>query len=55
MNLPSVVAKAPVKWANVIAVEGFDEKAENLLSSLLELDPKKRISVEDALNHPFFE
>jgi cell division control protein 7 len=32
LNLPSVVAKAPVKWASVIAVGGFDDKAENLLS-----------------------
>ncbi|CAD8092016.1 unnamed protein product [Paramecium primaurelia] len=55
LNLPSVVAKTPINWRSVIHVEGFDDKAEDLLTQLLELDPQKRIKVEDALQHPFFE
>lgn len=31
------------------------EAGFNLLSSLLEYDPLKRITAEDALNHPYFQ
>lgn len=54
VHLPSVVAKTPIKWSNIIAIKDFDDKAEDLLTNLLELDPSKRIKVEDALKHPFF-
>ena len=32
LNLPSVVAKTPINWRSVIHVEGFDDKAEDLLT-----------------------
>jgi len=31
----------------------FDEQAVDLLSKLLEFDPSKRLSAEEALQHPF--
>lgn len=34
---------------------GFDDDAEDLLRRLLCLDPSKRIKVEEALEHKFFE
>ena len=33
----------------------FDENAYDLLKRLLALDATKRITVEDALKHPFFK
>ena len=32
----------------------IDEVAMDLFSKMLQLDPKKRITIDDALNHPFF-
>ena len=32
----------------------IDEVAMDLFSKMLQLDPKKRITVDEALNHPFF-
>lgn len=36
-------------------IEGFDDEMEGLLSSMLKLDPDERISVEEALQHSFFD
>lgn len=34
--------------------EGISEDAKDLIRKLLEYDPEKRLSAEDALNHPWF-
>mmetsp|Transcript_8723 Transcript_8723/g.8265 ORF Transcript_8723/g.8265 Transcript_8723/m.8265 type:complete len:297 (-) Transcript_8723:8-898(-) len=33
----------------------FSDTAKDLLSKMLVLDPSKRITIDDALNHPYFE
>ena len=33
---------------------GRSEELKNLISQCLEVDPEKRITAEDALQHPFF-
>ena len=43
------------KWKEAIQIEGFDDVAEDLLKGFLQLDPSKRISVEEALAHGFFK
>ena len=45
--------KSIVLWD--IYREDFDDIAYDLLNGLLELNPGKRISLEMALEHPFFE
>jgi serine/threonine protein kinase len=35
--------------------EGYDDVLDDLLYKLLALNPDKRITVEDALRHPFFD
>ena len=35
--------------------EGFDDVAEDLLKKLIALDQSERISVEEAIDHPFFD
>ncbi len=47
--------KVEFSFKAVAKLEGFDEVAESLLKRLLELNPKRRIKVEDALAHPFFK
>jgi len=37
------------KWDNI------DKNSKDLIKKLLEMDPEKRISAQEALNHPFFE
>ena len=36
-------------------VVGLDEAGYDLLEQMIVFDPDKRISAEDALNHPFFD
>lgn len=35
--------------------EGYDDVLDDLLYRLLALNPEKRINVEDAMKHPFFD
>ena len=35
--------------------EGYDDVLDDLLYKLLALNPDKRITVEDAMAHPFFD
>ena len=37
------------------SLRNLNEKSDDLLRKFLEIDPKKRISAEDALNHEYFE
>ncbi|XP_076434637.1 phosphorylase b kinase gamma catalytic chain, liver/testis isoform-like [Babylonia areolata] len=39
----------PLKW------EGISESAKDLILKLLVLDPKARLTAEEAIKHPFFE
>ena len=35
--------------------EGYNDEADDLLTRLLALNPDKRISVEEAMSHSFFD
>ena len=39
---------------NYKQIEGISKNASDLLSKLLEINPNKRINVDEALNHPWF-
>ena len=39
---------------NYKQINGISKNAKDLLNKLLEINPKKRINVEEALNHPWF-
>jgi mitogen-activated protein kinase 1/3 len=47
--------KPPVPFNELFPNYKRDIDALNLLRSMLEINPKKRISIEDALAHPFLE
>ena len=40
---------------NLINREGYNDELDNLLYRLLALNPDKRITVEEAMAHPFFD
>ena len=33
----------------------LSKKALNFLKSLLKMDPKERLNIDDAINHPYFD
>ncbi|CAK94594.1 unnamed protein product (macronuclear) [Paramecium tetraurelia] len=45
----------PELWNFKNRIKGESLSAQNLISRLLQQDPKKRIGPQDALNHPFIE
>ncbi|XP_075687057.1 mitogen-activated protein kinase 7 isoform X2 [Rhinoderma darwinii] len=49
--IQSLPTRQPVPWTNLYP-QG-DRKALNLLSKMLRFDPRERISVREALRHPF--
>jgi cell division control protein 7 len=54
VQFPKDLPSAPKNLKEFITIQGFDDNANDLLNKLLCLDYEKRITVEDALNHPFF-
>lgn len=46
VNFPNNMNEDPIKFREIVKIEGFDSDAEDLLSRLLALDGQKRISVE---------
>ncbi|KAL4479207.1 hypothetical protein ABPG72_011419 [Tetrahymena utriculariae] len=55
VSLPNELPKGPINFKEIIKKEEFDDVANDLLTKLIALDQADRISVEDALNHPFFD
>jgi cell division control protein 7 len=59
-NLPTIGEKGYsweklVKWSSCVEdLTESESQATRLLAGLMELDPSKRLSAEDALNHDFF-
>lgn len=59
-NIPTIGEKGYsweklVKWSSCVEdLTESEEQATRLLSGLMELDPSKRLSAEEALNHEFF-
>uniref|UniRef100_A0A8C7E5D5 Mitogen-activated protein kinase 7 n=1 Tax=Naja naja TaxID=35670 RepID=A0A8C7E5D5_NAJNA len=49
--IQSLPSRQPVPWDNLY--QNADRKALSLLSKMLRFDPRERISVVEALNHPF--
>lgn len=59
-NIPTIGEKGYsweklVKWSSCVEdLTESEEQATRLLSGLMELDPSKRLSAEEALDHEFF-
>lgn len=51
----SLPNKAPPSFAELFPAHKDEKDALNLLKRMLEIHPKKRITVEQALQHPFLE
>ncbi|XP_020662918.3 mitogen-activated protein kinase 7 [Pogona vitticeps] len=49
--IQSLPSRQPVPWENLY--QNADQKALALLSKMLRFDPRERLSVVEALNHPF--
>lgn len=45
---------APKKWRTIVPMTSISDLALDLLSRLLVLDPKRRLTAEQALRHPWF-
>lgn len=43
------------RFRDIANIEGYDDVLDDLLYKLLALNPEKRISVEEAMRHPFFD
>lgn len=53
LKLPKDIEKHDFK--DIANIEGYDDVLDNLLYRLLELNPDKRITVEEAMAHTFFD
>jgi serine/threonine protein kinase len=51
----SLPQKPPVSFTELFPVHKNEKHALNLLRTMLEIHPKKRITIEKALEHPFLE
>ena len=52
--IPEEMQKTKIAWTDIIHYKS-DVQAQDLLNRMLELDAAKRISPQEALNHPFFD
>ena len=53
MQLPQDIQQEPIRHA--YRLPGFDGVGEDLLNRLLDVNCRTRISVEAAIQHPFFD
>ncbi len=53
LKLPKDIEKHDFK--DIANIQGYDDVLDNLLYRLLELNPDKRITVEEAMAHTFFD
>ncbi len=53
LKLPQGITQ--VSFREIAQLKGYNDDLDNLLYRLLELNPNKRITVEDAMKHPFFD
>lgn len=51
--IPDEMQKERIEWKEICKIQ--DDSAFDLLSKMLELDHAKRITPEQALEHPFFK
>jgi len=53
MQIPKDIEQ--INFKDIIALDGYDDILEDLLFKMLDLDVNKRIKVDDAINHAFFD